>query len=99
MLPAVGGHGAGRAHPAQRGLADVSAQLLAGVHISPLIQACYSHAQPQSHRIASKATPWPPGEGKKTLAFPATVKIALTIEKHLIFQETDRERMLVSLSS
>lgn len=43
--------------------------------------------------------PRPPGEREKTLAFPATLKIAPTIEKHLIFQETDGERMLVSLSS
>lgn len=51
---------------------------------------------PQDHFKSDAPASW--GE-EKTLAFPATLKIAPTIEKHLIFQETDGERMLVSLSS
>ena len=63
------GRGAGRAGPALGGPEDIRGQLLSGVHTSTLIQARYSHAQPQSRSIASKAMPWPPGKGKKPLLF------------------------------
>lgn len=62
---------------------------------------CSAHPHPDPGTAPGQLpTPCPgPWEANSPLAFPAAPVIALTGKKHLIFQETDRERMLVSLSS
>jgi len=54
--------------------------------------------QPRRGGSASAAAPRPPGD-RETLAPPAAPRLAPAIQHHLIFRETGRERMLVSLSS
>lgn len=84
--PAVGGHRAGREQRALGVSPADRAQLLSAVLLPTLTR--------HSPRMCPGL-----GEANSPLAFPAAPMIALTGEKHLIFQETDRERMLVSLSS